>query len=89
MPGSYTLGTEWRAAVFLLCAPPHTQRTAPREWNNHTIIPETPGEQNGRGETGEPQLFSPPYHLLLASIYSSPTVHSLTHFCLVYSQMYL
>ncbi|KAJ6599900.1 hypothetical protein DFH09DRAFT_1504208 [Mycena vulgaris] len=60
MPGSYTLGTEWRAAVFLLCAPPHMQRTAPREWNDRTIIPETPGEQNGRGETGEPQLFSPP-----------------------------
>ncbi|KAJ7930317.1 hypothetical protein B0H13DRAFT_1858947 [Mycena leptocephala] len=53
MPGSYTSGAEWIAAVFLLRGPRRKQHTAPRGWTDPPIVslvPRLPGEHRRPGE---------------------------------------
>ncbi|KAJ6592193.1 hypothetical protein DFH09DRAFT_1073263 [Mycena vulgaris] len=76
MPGSYTLGAEWRAAVFLLCAPRHMQRTAPREWNDRTITRDTWRAKRPRGDRRASALLSSlPFTARQPSLFSDVFVH--------------
>ncbi|KAJ7136577.1 hypothetical protein C8R44DRAFT_728562 [Mycena epipterygia] len=66
MPGFPPRALSGEAIVSLLCVPQHTQRNAPREWNDPPITLDRASKM-AEEELGEFQPFSPPYHSLLAS----------------------